>query len=368
MISSSISFMNHITTHIQYLQEALKLAQTKKGFCAPNPAVGTIIVKHGTVIATGCHAGAGKMHAEAVALKNLSIAQSVDSTVYVTLEPCCHYGKTAPCTKLLIERQVKTVYYGFTDPNPLVSGQGKNELEEAGIECIHLQLPEIDAFYESYQYWTSTQRPWVTAKLALSLDGKIAGINGECMLITGKEAQIFTHQWRKQSDAILTTVKSTIQDDPQLNIRLGQEIYQKPVYVLDKNLSFPEEARLLNTAQTLTLFHQENIDENRKKQLEAKGIHCVSVPLKNDTLDADKVLAYIGKQGVHDLLLEAGGICFESFVAHKNIQRAFIYVALKWLGANMQSAFSHDTDIFTQAKHLKWQVLGDDVVCECTFT
>lgn len=352
------------TSHTNYLQQALTLAQKKRGFCAPNPSVGAVVVKNNHIIATGYHSGAGKAHAEVEALKQLSEEESAGAAIYITLEPCCHQGKTPPCTTLLIQRGIKTVYYGFTDPNPLVFGQGRQQLEAAGIECIHYPLPEIEAFYQSYLYWTKTQRPFVTAKLAMSLDGKIAGPGGKCVNITGNEAQIFTHQRRKHSDAILTTVKSTLQDDPQLNIRLEGEILGKPVYVLDTHLAFPLNARLFKTAEKIILLHAEKADQNRKQALESKGVRCVPIPLRDDRIDPSKALAQIGQDGVHDLLLEAGGTCFESFILANQVQRAFVYVALKWLGAEAQSAFQGGTSIFSKATHLQWHVLGEDAVCE----
>ncbi len=141
-------------SHIDYLRQALTLAQQRRGFCAPNPAVGIVVTKNQQVIATGVHHGAGYPHAEAEAFKQLSpeTIPLQDATAYITLEPCCHYGRTPPCTTLLINSGIKTVYYGFTDPNPLVAGQGEQQLRAAGIECIRLDLPEIQDFYQSYFY------------------------------------------------------------------------------------------------------------------------------------------------------------------------------------------------------------------------
>lgn len=351
-------------THIDYLQRALTLAEIRRGFCAPNPAVGVVVVKNQQIIATGHHWGAGHPHAEAEALQQLSAETARGATLYVTLEPCCLHGRTPPCTDLLIKMGIKTVYYGFTDPNPQVSGQGERQLRVAGIDCIHLPLPEIDAFYQSYLYWTHTHRPFVTAKLAMSLDGKTAGPQGQRTAITGAKAQEFTHQWRKRSDAILTTAKSTILDDPQLNIRLPNERHRKPVYVLDTHLTFPKNARLFHTAEKLTLFHQAQACEKNRAWLEAQGVRCVPIALKHGKIDLDQVLMRIGEDGMHDLLLEAGGQCFAAFMAGGYVQRAFIYMALKWLGEAAQSAFSGDVDFFASARAIKWQSLGEDVVCE----
>jgi diaminohydroxyphosphoribosylaminopyrimidine deaminase/5-amino-6-(5-phosphoribosylamino)uracil reductase len=351
--------------HAEYLQLALTFALKGKGACAPNPAVGVVIVKNNQVIATGYHQVAGEAHAEAVALQQLPFEASLGATAYITLEPCCHQGKTPPCTQLLIDRGIKTVYYGFQDPNPLVLGQGEKQLRAANIDCTHLSLPEIDAFYQSYQYWIKTQLPYVTAKLAMSLDGKIAGPQGERSAITGSTAQAFTHEYRRQSDAILTTVRSVINDDPQLNIREGDvQTARKTVYVLDKHLDFPLGAKLFQTAEKIILFHQRSADEKRRLQLVSNGVQCVPMDMQNNQIDTAAVLTYIGEAGVHDLLLEAGGICFESFMLKKHVQRAFVYVALKWLGPEAQSAFDHVTSIFNQARDLKWHILGQDVVCE----
>lgn len=357
-----------MTDHAHYLQQALALAKIRRGFCAPNPAVGVVVVKDDQIIASGYHWGAGHPHAEAEACKSLPLAASNGATVYVTLEPCCHQGRTPPCTTLLIQHGIKAVYYGFTDPNPQVAGRGAQQLRDAGIPCLHLPLPEIDDFYQSYHYWSKTQRPWVTAKLALSLDGKIAGHGGQRTAITGAIAQQFTHQWRKRSDAILTTVKTVIHDDPQLNVRHPEGHDKKPVYILDTHLAIPKTVQIFHTAEKLTIFHQADADKNHRQWLESRGVRCVPIGLQHGKLSLNSVLDSIGHDGIQDLLLEAGGICFEAFAAAGLIQRAFIYMALKWLGPDAQSAFPGHTAIFSQARDLKWQVLGDDVVCELRFS
>jgi diaminohydroxyphosphoribosylaminopyrimidine deaminase/5-amino-6-(5-phosphoribosylamino)uracil reductase len=352
-------------SHAHYLKHALKIAQKRKGFCAPNPAVGAVVVKDNRIIATGLHWAAGKPHAEVDALQKLSAEAAKGSTVYVSLEPCCHHGKTPPCTQLLIQRQVSAVYYGFIDPNPKVLGQGKQELAAAGIQCTHLPSAAIDAFYQSYAYWTHTKLPWVTAKLAMSLDGKIAGPGGARVAITGEKARIFTHRCRQQSDAILTTVRTVIRDNPQLNIRLtGQKAQQKPIYILDKNLDFPIQCQLVKTAQKITLFHQESVDNARRLFLESQGIDCVPIDIKQNKINPASILKYLGQAGIQDLFIEAGGICFETWICQKKVQRAFVYVAPKWLGPEAQSAFDHPTTIFNTMRQLKSCALGEDWLLE----
>src|SRR3990167_3956342 len=211
---------------ILQMQQALSLAQSQRGCCAPNPAVGAVIVKEGQVISTGTHLGSGHPHAEIEALKSLG-DQAKGATLIVTLEPCCHFGKTPPCTDQIIKSGIGEVYFVLLDPNPVVAGKGVTALKKAGIRCELIDLPEIRAFYESYIYWINNHRPWVTAKMALSLDGKIAGPDRVSVNITGKALQQLTHQYRQKSDALLTTINTIIHDNPQLNVRLDHTLVNK---------------------------------------------------------------------------------------------------------------------------------------------
>ena len=171
--------------HQQYLKQALALALTRKGYCAPNPSVGAVIVKQGNIIGSGFHWASGFPHAEVVALEGLTPDETDGATIYGTLEPCCHWGKTPPCTDRLIQHHFAKVIYGLSDPNPDVAGKGVAALAEVGIVCEQLTLPEITAFYESYQFWWKYRRPRVIAKLAVSLDGKIALSSGKPISLTG---------------------------------------------------------------------------------------------------------------------------------------------------------------------------------------
>lgn len=351
-----------------YLLEALSLAQQRRGFCAPNPAVGAVVVKAGRVVASGSHWAAGQPHAEAMAFRDLSPEQAAGSTVYVTLEPCCHLGRTPPCVELLIQRNVKEVIYSYQDPNPLVAGKGEQALKKAGIPCHRVPMPEIDAFYQSYHYWTMYRRPWVTAKIALSLDGKIAGEKGQRIAITGPELQVITHQWRKRSDAILTTAQTIIHDDPQLNVRLQGEVWFKPVYVLDRNLSIPTDARVFDSSSKITLFYQEGLNSPNLTALIARGAHCISVPVKQNRLDLGAVLQQIGQDGVHDLWVEAGGACFEALIMENLVQRALLYIALKVLGPSAQAGFTQAFDFRQNKQAVDWRQVGQDMLCEVNFS
>ncbi len=349
--------------HMSFLLKSLELATISRGFCAPNPAVGALVVKDNKILAQGFHRGSGQPHAEVEALKNLG-ENANGATLYVSLEPCCHFGKTPPCTDLLIQRGIKQVVFGFRDPNPQVTGKSEKILRAAGIEYLHVPAIEIDTFYQSYAFWWQHKKPFVTAKLAMSLDGKIAGANGTRVNITNKDAQLFTHQQRKLSDAILTTIQTIQKDDPLLNVRLANIEYKKPLYILDSQLATPLSANIFSSTKSITLFHTDNVNPKKLQALKAQGAHCVVVPGGHHGLDLDAVLAKIGNDGIHDLWIEAGGQCFSSFLKQQLLQKAYIYIAPKWLGAQAQNAFVEDHDIFATVQQKNWQILGEDMVCE----
>jgi diaminohydroxyphosphoribosylaminopyrimidine deaminase/5-amino-6-(5-phosphoribosylamino)uracil reductase len=344
--------------HQQYLLMALQLAEEGRGQCAPNPAVGAVIVKNNQVIGRGYHHSAGKAHAEVEAFNHCQENPS-GATIYVTLEPCCHWGRTPPCTDSIIRAGIKTVYFGFFDPDPRVVNRGMQTLQAAGVDCFYLPLAEIDVFYTSYHYWQRNKLPWVTAKLALSLDGKIAGENNKRVSITGKIANEFTHLQRKRADAILTTSRTVNIDNPQLNVRIHDKIFSKKIYILDRKLEINKSSEIFKTAKDISIFHAQQITA----QYANTQLH--SVPLSNENeLNLQEVLKIIGSEGVHDLWVEAGGILFNALLKAQLINKVYLYVALKALGEKATSAFIEASDLFSSAKKITWNTLGRDGVCE----
>lgn len=364
--------------HSTFLIEALAEARNHQGFCAPNPAVGAVAVVDGKVIGRGYHHGPGSPHAEVEALRPLSDDECRQATLYVTLEPCCHHGRTPPCTDLVLSRKIRSVVYGFADPNPVVAGLGARKLLEAGVEVVHHTVDEIDSFYGSYLYWWKHGRPRLTAKLALSMDGKTAGAGGARVQITGDVAQKFTHEWRRNSDAILTTSQTILKDDPQLNVRLGEQAIGKPVYVLDRLGRLPWNARVIRTASRVTVFHGIEADEERMEALKQSGVQLVRTPSNgmadSPGLDLNFVVDYLGKTaGLHDVWIEAGGTCFAQFIQQRLLNRAFVLIAPKWLGAEATGGFDDDTsgsrtaDLFVGANSVRWSGLGRDALAEITW-
>lgn len=331
--------MKHIVDH--YLESALALAEIRRGFCAPNPCVGAILVKNNKIIAKGYHQKCGSPHAEVDAINQIAANQVKGATLYVTLQPCCHTAKkTPPCTDLIIKSGIVKVVYSFQDPNPAVNNSTDKILQRAGIECIQYPLPAISKFYTSYAHWWRYKRPFTTAKLAISLDGKIADKNGKPIQLTGDEAQKFTHQQRKKTDAILTTAKTIGSDDPLLNSRLDNEIVKKPLYILDSHLNLLASSKIFHSAEHVTIFHSASLA--KEHQLKRQQPNARFIPIKTDKsgLNLLAVLEQIGSDGKIDLWIEAGGQLFQAFVQHGLLQKAFIYVAPLWLGENTQTAFT----------------------------
>jgi diaminohydroxyphosphoribosylaminopyrimidine deaminase/5-amino-6-(5-phosphoribosylamino)uracil reductase len=347
-----------------YLRKALELAKIHRGFCAPNPSVGAVIVRAGLVVAAGYHTGPGNPHAEVDAIRKLPEGGARGATIYITLEPCCHFGRTPPCTDAIKKSGITRVVYGYRDPNPIVAGKGEAALTSVGIICEHMHLPEINNFYASYLHWHVTKKPFITAKIALSLDGKIAGKNDAPVQITGEPLNELTHYSRKKNDAILTTIRTVLQDDPQMNVRSSGQIYAKPLYVLDSDLRMPITAKVFTTTKSITIFHKEGAASERIAALTKAGARCIPVPHTADGLALENVISNIGADGVHDLWIEAGGKCFAAFTTMRLLQRAIIYIGSTWIGEG-KTAFADDFSFkLLHSGNLRWLQFGRDVMCE----
>lgn len=311
---------------------------------------------------SGAHRGAGTPHAEPVAIKEAG-GKTGGASLYVSLEPCNHFGRTPPCTDAIVAAGIKEVYFGFADPNPKVKGGGTEALRDKNIRVVHFEDKEIYEFYKSYAYWCRTGLPRVTAKLAVSKDGMIAGPQGVKTAITGPEANEFTHVQRHHADAILTSVRTVMADDPRLNARVGAEAQAKPVYVLDPHLSFPQQANLRKTSRSLTLFHEKGISEERAETLRKEGFKLQPVPVQGGRLKWESILKCIGQEGVHDLWVEAGGRVFESMVREGYVHKAYWYVSPQSLGAGAYPGPQSFASLFERARSVHWSQAGADSIC-----
>ncbi len=346
----------------QIMHQAYALAKIKLGSCAPNPSVGAVVVKDGKILAQGYHLGPGTPHAEAAALNQLGNEAS-GASIYVTLEPCCTHGRTPPCTDLLIKRGIKKLYFAYQDPNPNVAGKGIQALTQAGIECEHLPLPEIDALYQAYAYWHHTQLPWVVAKLALSLDGKIALQHDAPTQISSLALSPLTHQKRKEACAILTTAKTILSDDPQLNIRLEGISMAKSIYILDRKLTLTEKAKIFRTAKEITLFFDEQLaGRDDVKKISQANVRYIPIKVVNHLLSWSEIFKNIGADGRYFLWIEAGRYCFERLALSGFLCEAMLYYCPKILGPLAYSAFT-DPAILNGVQNIHWEVVGHESVC-----
>ncbi|MBX9586990.1 MAG: bifunctional diaminohydroxyphosphoribosylaminopyrimidine deaminase/5-amino-6-(5-phosphoribosylamino)uracil reductase RibD [Gammaproteobacteria bacterium] len=364
--------------NLTYLLKALALASTRRGFCAPNPAVGAVIVKNDEIVAEGVHYACGEPHAEIMALREFKGDLS-DATLYVTLEPCCHTGRTPPCTDAIIASGLQRVVYSYQDPNPIVASQGHQRLVAAGIDTEHVACSEIDQFYRSYCYWQDSQRPWVTAKIAMSLDGKIAGPAGERISITGTALKQQTYAYRLRCDAILTTAKTISHDNPLLNIIINKDdknhnvadfiksnnlSLSKRLYILDSHLNLTSDFQIWKNDQPITVFYSSKNSGKLPDDLLERGVRFISVDELEGLLDLEQIMGVIGSDGVHDLWVEAGGRLLRSLIETNAIHKLLVYCAPKWLGDQAQSAFNEGIYTFDQFALKQWHVIGEEAILE----
>lgn len=346
-----------------YLKQALELAQMRQGFCAPNPSVGAVLVKDNMQLSFGYHLQAGSPHAEAMALKDLPVEMTCGSTLYVTLEPCNHQGKTPPCTELIIEKSIARVVFGEADPNPNVHGDGRERLLANNIQCEQISLPEISEFYRSYRYWLEHRKPFVTAKLAVSLDGKTASSDYKPLAITGEECRRFTHQARKRADILLTSVNTVNNDDPKLNVRLNDETIAKPLCVIDRKLNMHTNAQVIKTSSRLIVFYQ-TASEDKVRELEVMGIRCI--PFTEETFTLQNFLLVLGGLGYHNVWLEAGARMFTSFIESRLVNKAYLYLSLKTFRADAVGLLD-GFNLSQDSKKITWKQAGQDAIAEINF-
>lgn len=343
--------------HKPFLLAALKQAWLGRGMCAPNPAVGAVAVKNNKIIAQAFHLGAGTPHAEQILINELPKGIT-DLTIYVTLEPCNHWGRTPPCVESIINYGVTKVVYAYKDPNPIICKNNTPQLlKESAVEVLFCPIDEINEFYKSYQHWTTTGLPFITAKLAQTLDGKIAGTKGKRILLSNNECNEFTHKQRLVTDLILTTAKTINNDDPMLNVRLNKEEKAKIIAILDRDLSLKSNAQAIHKAKHCYIFYDKHL------KIKSTLPNCTYYPISvlNDGLDLEQVIKKLGSLGYHDVWVEAGSTLFNQLHLKRLVNQTYIYLVPKILGSNAIPAYIDD-DIFKDIKTLNWNALDNNMV------
>lgn len=320
----------------KYMRRAIELAKRGSGRVNPNPLVGAVIVRDGEVLGEGWHECYGQLHAERNAIAHAKAAGNdlTGSTIYVTLEPCCHYGKTPPCTEAIIEEKIARVVVGSDDPNPLVAGKGFEILRAQGIEVIpHFLKEECDAMNDVFFHFIKTKRPYVAMKYAMTMDGKIACHTGHSQWVTGEESRAYVQFLRNHYKGIMVGIGTVLADNPTLNCRM--EGGRNPVRIVcDSNLRIPLDCNLVQTANDYPLIVAclQGADPEKRVKLTEAGAEVILLPKKGDSIDLDFLMDELGERKIDGILLEGGGTLNESALQAGIVQKAYCFIAPKMFG------------------------------------
>lgn len=317
----------------KYMRLAMQLAGNAIGRTSPNPLVGAVIVKDNRVVGCGWHRKAGTPHAEVHALNQAGeLAQGAD--VYVTLEPCAHYGKTPPCAKALVEAKVKNVYGGLLDVNPKVAGKGFKILEDAGIHVEYGFLQdELRKQNEVFFKWIEHKKPFVVLKAAMTLDGKIATATGQSKWITNETSRAYGYKLRDIYDGIMVGINTVIEDNPMLTTRVDGG--KNPIrIVVDSSLKIDINANVVQDKSAKTIVATtDKANKDKILKLQAQDIDVIVVDKdENDKVDIEKLLDILGQQNICSILVEGGATLSGSFVAKKLVDKVYFFIAPKIVG------------------------------------
>lgn len=317
----------------KYMRLAMQLAGNAIGRTSPNPLVGAVIVKDNRVVGCGWHRKAGTPHAEVHALNQAGeLAQGAD--VYVTLEPCAHYGKTPPCAKALVEAKVKNVYGGLLDVNPKVAGKGFKILEDAGIHVKYGFLQdELRKQNEVFFKWIEHKKPFVVLKAAMTLDGKIATATGQSKWITNETSRAYGYKLRDIYDGIMVGINTVIEDNPMLTARVDGG--KNPIrIVVDSSLKIDINANVVQDKSAKTIVATtDKADKDKILKLQAQNVDVIVVDKdENDKVDIEKLLNILGQQNICSILVEGGATLSGSFVAKKLVDKVYFFIAPKIIG------------------------------------
>ena len=321
-------------TDQNYMLQAIQLAKQGEGWTNPNPMVGAVIVKNGRIIGKGYHKKCGELHAERNAIASLT-ESAEGATIYVTLEPCCHYGKTPPCTEAIIEQKIKRVVIGSRDPNPKVSEKGIKMLQEAGIEVIEdFMREECDRLNPVFFHYITTKTPYVVMKYAMTLDGKIATKTGASKWITKEAARAEVQHMRHRYMGIMAGIGTVLADDPMLNVRV--EGWKSPIRILcDSGLRIPLDGQIVKSAgkyRTIVAYADSENTEEKRKRLHEMGVETICCPDENNQVDLKKLMKYLGEEGIDSILLEGGGTLNDSALRAGIVQEVQAFIAPKLFG------------------------------------
>jgi len=322
-----------------YMGLALDLAEQGLGYTSPNPMVGAVVVNHGKVVGQGYHEAVGQAHGEANAIDDAG-DDARGASLYVTLEPCNHTGRTPPCTEKILASGVRRVVIAMADPNPDVRGNGAAYIKQNGIDVtVGICADRAARLNEAYAKFVVTKRPFVTMKCATTLDGRIATSTGDSKWISGEASRRYVHRLRHGVDAILVGKGTLHKDDPRLTTRLedGEPPGLDPTrIILDEDLSISGNAKALRPgSDSVTLLvTRPGVSEQEKERVERSGVRVLEIPLKNDWIDLALLLDELGKMGITSLLIEGGSRVFTSALSAGVVDKVVFFYAPKILGGD----------------------------------
>ena len=314
----------------RYMLEAIELAKKGRRTASPNPQVGAVIVCDNNIIGRGYHREPGKDHAEIAALKDAG-AGAAGSILYINLEPCVHHGRTPPCADAIIRAKIKKAVIGIEDPNPLVQGKGIEKLKEAGVKvevgiCAH----EAELLNESYLTFMRLRRPFVTLKLAQTLDGRIADPSGRSRWISCEEARKLVHRLRSKSDAVLVGIGTVLADDPSLDVRYVKG--KNPVkIVVDSTLRMPLGSKVFKGSR-LIVATAGGISKEKKDSATAKGADVWEFPSERGRVDLEALLKKLADESITSILVEGGGKIAASFLDRRLVDKVYFFIAPRIIG------------------------------------
>nr|WP_206151559.1 bifunctional diaminohydroxyphosphoribosylaminopyrimidine deaminase/5-amino-6-(5-phosphoribosylamino)uracil reductase RibD [Clostridium sp. SM-530-WT-3G] len=380
------------------MQLALMLARKGEGSVSPNPLVGAVIVKNNRIIGMGYHEKYGENHAERNAIKN-SFEDVEGSTIYVTLEPCAHYGKTPPCIDLIIEKKFKRVVIGMLDPNPLVAGKSIKKLQDNNIEItVGIKEKECRKLNEVFIKYITKKVPFVVLKSAMSLDGKIATSNGESKWITSSESRKDSHKLRNKYMGILVGINTVIQDNPRLNCRIdkdelndysnllgyikqynlsvadgfelkfGKREVRNPIRIIvDSNLRIPMNSEVINDGGITIVGTVKGCNEGKKNKLESMGIKVIETESNYGKVNLTELIRKLGEEGIDSILIEGGGNINFSVLEEGIVDKVRFYIAPKIIGgekskSSIEGSGFLELDQSVELKNMEFEKIDKDFV------
>ncbi|MBU5483642.1 bifunctional diaminohydroxyphosphoribosylaminopyrimidine deaminase/5-amino-6-(5-phosphoribosylamino)uracil reductase RibD [Clostridium sp. MSJ-11] len=354
----------------KYMKRALELAKLGEGFVNPNPLVGAVIVREGKIIGEGYHEFFGGPHAEINAFNNAT-EDVKGAHMYVTLEPCSHYGKTPPCASSIIEKGISKVIIAMKDPNPVVSGRGIDLLKSKGIEVqVGVLEQESKTLNEVFIKYITTKLPYCILKTATTLDGKIATATGDSKWITGEKSREYVHQVRNKISGIMVGVETVIKDNPSLTTRLKDRKGRNPIRIIvDSKGRIPLESKLLKEEGKTIIATTENISSDKCFKLEELGAEIIVTPLKNNRVDLKYLMKELGERRIDSILLEGGGTLNYSALKEGVVDKVMAFIAPKIIGGSSSKTSVEGDGIelmkdSIKLKNISLQRFDDDFLIE----